>query len=155
LATRANAIHVDSAVWVIDQLKQIYINAELQPMEAGTWYAKVARRDYSIAINVTGLSVDNPDVNFYENYGCGSQRNYSDYCLAELERMVDRQSSETDPRVRLKLVNAIDLQLQLDGARPILRHRLAYTAYYRYVRNFINHQSVYNNFRFQEVWLNK
>jgi len=155
LSTRAIAIYVDSAVWAIEQLKQVYIDAELDQVETGNWHAKVARRDYQIGFNLTGVGVDDPDPNFFENYTCGSQRNYSDYCNPEIEKKFVAQSSETDFKKRLALVHEIDLQLQEEGARPILVHRVTYTAFWPYVKNFMNHQSTYNNYRFQEVWLDK
>ncbi|MBI4083265.1 MAG: ABC transporter substrate-binding protein [Candidatus Lambdaproteobacteria bacterium] len=155
MSTRAIVIFVDVAVWAIDQLKQVWIDATLEQVETGNWHPKVTRRDYQIATNLTGVGVDDPDANFFENYTCGSPRNYSDYCSPELEKRMVQQSMESDPQKRLKAVHEIDLQLQLDGARPILRHRIAYTSYWPYVKNYMNHQNTYNNYRMQEVWLDK
>ena len=38
----------------------------------------------------TGL--DDPDQMFYENYSCGSDRNYTGYCDAEVDTLIDEQS---------------------------------------------------------------
>ncbi len=35
------------------------------------------RGDFQIAANLTGIGPDDPDANFFENYSCGSPRNYS------------------------------------------------------------------------------
>ena len=35
-----------------------------------------ARKDYTVGMNRTGVGVDDPDVNFYENYHSTSDRNY-------------------------------------------------------------------------------
>jgi hypothetical protein len=72
-----------------------------------------------------------------------------------LEKLFDKQSAETDFKKRLKLVHQIDLQLQKDGARPILVHMVANTAFYPYVKNFVIHQNLYNAWRMQEVWLDR
>ena len=32
---------------------------------------------------------------FYENYFCGSERNYTGYCNAEVDKLIDQQSVET------------------------------------------------------------
>jgi peptide/nickel transport system substrate-binding protein len=106
-------------------------------------------------VNLTGVGIDDPDANFYENYTCGSQRNYSDYCNRDLEKLFDKQSAERDFQKRLKLVHQIDYELQKDGARPILDHDAYYTAFYPYVKNFVIHQNFYNDWRMQEVWLDK
>src|SRR6516164_5931575 len=77
----------DPAIILIDQLKDIWIDGELDPIETANWFPKVARKDYQIGLNNTGSGVDDPDQQFFENYGCGSERNYTGYCNAELEKL--------------------------------------------------------------------
>jgi hypothetical protein len=55
-----------------DQLKQIGIDGELEPVETANWFPKLARKDYHIGLNNTGSGVDDQ---FFENYACGSERN--------------------------------------------------------------------------------
>jgi len=62
------------------------------------------------------------DQSFYENYSCGSERNYTNYCNREIEKLFDQQSAETDKEKRKKLVWEIDKKLQEDVARPIIFH---------------------------------
>jgi peptide/nickel transport system substrate-binding protein len=59
---------------------------------------------------------------FYENYACGSQRNYTGYCNPELQKMFEQQSMETDQEKRKRLVWEIDRKLQQDAVRPIIAH---------------------------------
>ncbi|MBI4081113.1 MAG: peptide ABC transporter substrate-binding protein [Candidatus Lambdaproteobacteria bacterium] len=155
VSTRATAFYVDMATWVVEQLRHVWIEGTLEQVENAMWGAKRTRGDYTIAANLTGVGVDEPDANFFENYACKSPRNYSRYCNPELEKKMLEQSSETDSARRLKLVHEIDIALQEDGARPILTHNIEYTAYYPYVKNFVNHQTTYSIGRFQEVWLDK
>jgi peptide/nickel transport system substrate-binding protein len=86
VSARNLAIYRDPAVILIDQLKQIYIDGELDAVETANWFPKVARKDYQIGANLTASGVDDPDQQFYENYACGSERNYTGYCNAELPR---------------------------------------------------------------------
>ena len=95
VSTRNIAPYRDPAVILIDQLKQIYIDAELNPIDTTQWYPMLMRKDYKIAMNVTETAVDDPDVAFYENYVCGSQRNYTGYCNPEVDKLVDQQSAES------------------------------------------------------------
>ena len=44
----------DPAVILIDQLREIYINGELETVESATWFPKVYRKDYKIGLNLTG-----------------------------------------------------------------------------------------------------
>ena len=110
VSTRNLAIYRDPAVILIDQLKDIYIDGELDVIESGIWFAKVARKEYQIGLNLTGAGIDDPDQTFYENFGCGSERNYTNYCNKELQAKFDAQSQEKDVAKRKKLVWEIDKQ---------------------------------------------
>src|SRR5258705_961771 len=77
------------------------------------------RGDYQIGANLTGVGPDDPDANYYENYACGSPRNYSQYCSEEVMKMFDAQSQELDPKKRLALNLAIHRKLEDDAARPV------------------------------------
>jgi len=155
LSTRALKTYTDPAIWSLDQFKAVWMDVTLEQVESGNWHAKIARRDYQIAMNRTGVGADEPDINFFENYTCGSQRNYSDYCNPDLEKKMVEQSSTTDFNKRLKLVHEIDLTLQIEGARPILWHSVNSGATYPYVKNYRLHQVLYNPWRMQEIWLDK
>jgi len=155
VSTRAVAIYVDVASWVIDQLKQVGIQASLEQVESGSWFGRVTRHDYDVALNLTGAGVDDPDANLYQNYRCGSPRNYSDYCSEEIDRLIDEQSQSLDPARRLQVVQEIDRKLQLDGARPILGWNLRYLVLWPHVRNLLPQVSLHNGNRMQEVWLDR
>ena len=156
VATRNIAQYRDPAVIVIDQLKHAYIAGELDPVETANWFPKVARKDYQIGLNLTGSSVDDPDQQFYENYYCGSQRNYSGYCNKEIDALTDQQSAERDQNKRRQIVYEIDSKLQQDAARPIILHNAAATCWYSYVKNVtLMTNSIYNGWRMEDWWLDK
>ena len=156
VSTRNLATYRDPAVVLIDQLKSIYIDAELEPVESSAWFAKVARNDYSVGLNLTGNGIDDPDQAFYENFGCGSERNYTHYCNKDLQKLFDQQSVETDVAKRKKLVWDIDKKLQEDVARPILFHARTGTCWKPFVKNMtIMNNSAYNGYRYEDVWLDK
>jgi peptide/nickel transport system substrate-binding protein len=154
VSTRNISSYRDAAVILIDQFKDIYIDGELEVVETSNWHAKVTRKDYAVGLNLTGNSVDDPDQNFYENYACGSERNFTDYCNKDLEKMFDRQSSEVDPVKRKQLVWEIDKKLQEDVARPIIMHNRAATCWWPKVHGVtIMSNSHYNGWRFEDAWL--
>ena len=143
------------ATFVIDQLKQIGVDSTLDQVETAVWAAKLTRSEYELGANRTGIGPDDPDANFYENYVCGSPRNYSQYCNPDVDKMINAQSEMPDPVARRRLVAEIQRKLELDGARPILGWSIDYYAMWPYVKNLVPHQSVYNYARFQEVWLDR
>ncbi|HEV8440852.1 MAG TPA: ABC transporter substrate-binding protein [Methylomirabilota bacterium] len=155
MATRAIAIYVDMASFVINELKQVGVEATLKQVETAQWHPMATRGDYQIGANLTGLGTEDPDANFYENYACGSPRNYSQYCSEEVMRLFDRQSQELDVKKRLTMVVEIQKRLEQDAARPILAQRLDYYAHWPHVKGLVPHHNVYNFSRFQDVWRDK
>lgn len=156
ISTRDIAIYRDPAVILLDQLKKIFIEGELEVVDTSQWHAKVARRDYAVGMNLTGVGVDDPDVNFVENYTCKSERNYTQYCNPDVEKLIDQQSSELDVQKRKEIVWKIEALINDDVARPIIYHDRAAFCRHPYVKGFVSHKNgIYSNWRFEDVWLDK
>jgi peptide/nickel transport system substrate-binding protein len=156
VSTRNVASFRDPAVILIDQLKHIYVDGVLETIETANWQAKVTRKDYTIGMNNTGSAVDDPDQQFFENYACGSPRNYNAYCNPELDKKFVEQSVMADQEKRRKLVWEIDRQLQEDGARPIVFHARGATCMQPHVKGVtLMVNSIYNGWRFEDIWLDK
>ena len=155
LTTRAFAIYIDLASFVADQLRQVGVEATVKQIETSAFFPALARRDYLIGANLTAAAVDDPDVYFYENYKCGTSRNYTDYCSEEVDRLIDQQSAELDRDKRLRLVWEIQRRLEADVARPMLGWRNEYFTQWPHVKNLVPHHSLYNYGRMQEVWLDR
>jgi peptide/nickel transport system substrate-binding protein len=156
VSTRDIAIYRDPAVILIDQLKKIHIAGELVVVDTSIWHAKVTRGEYAIGLNLTGVGVDDPDVNLYENYSCNSERNYTKYCNKDVDALIDRQSREVDVEKRRKIVWDVERLLAEDLARPIIYYDRANTCWQPHLKGFVLHQnSIYNNWRFEDVWLDK
>jgi peptide/nickel transport system substrate-binding protein len=156
VSTRNIPQYRDPAVILIDQLKEIYIDGELETVETVNWYPKLARKDFTVGLNLSENGLDDPDQTLYENYACGSERNYTGYCNRELEQLFDRQSMEVNQEKRRKLVWEIDKRLQEDGARPMIYHNRAATCWYPHVMGLtIMVNSIYNGWRMEDIWLDK
>ena len=156
VSTRNLAPYRDPAVILIDQLKEIYIDGELSPVDTTQWYPMLMRKDYKVGLNITETAVDDPDPAFYENYVCGAQRNYTGYCNPEVDKLVDQQSVESDVNKRKQLVWEIERKLVEDDARPILFYYEVATCRQPYLKNLtLMANSIYNGWRFEDVWLDK
>ncbi len=156
VSTRNIAIYRDPAVILIDQLKSIYIEAELEPIDTTVWYTKIQRKDYSVGMNLTGLGVDDPDTNFYENFHSTSDRNYTGYKNPEVDALIEKQSGELDRKKRQEIVWEIEKKLVEDGARPVLNHNVANTCWTPQLKGLVlQHNSIYNGWRFEDVWLDR
>ena len=156
VASRNIPNYRDPAIILIDQLKAIWIDGELDPVETANWFPKVARKDYQIGVNITGSGVDDPDQQFFENYACGSERNYTGYCNPELEKQFVEQSTIADRDKRRRLVWEIDKKLQEDGARPIICHTRLVTCMQPQLKGLtIMVNSQFNGWRMEDVWLDR
>ncbi len=156
VAVRNIPTYRDPAVILIDQLKSVWIDATLDLVETANWFPKIARKDYQIGVNNTGSAVDDPDQQFFENYGCGSERNYTGYCNKELEALFVAQSTTRDQDKRKNLVWAIDKSLQEDGARPIIYHPRLGTCMQPQLKGLtVMVNSQYNGWRMEDVWLDR
>src|SRR6202045_1000575 len=154
VATRNVQAYRDAAVVLIGQLKEIYIDADLNPIDTTQWYPMLMRKDYKVAVNVTETAVDDPDVAFYENYVCGAARNYTGYCNAEVDKLIDKQSAEPDAKKRKKIVWEIEKKLIEDDARPIFFYTRAATCREPYLKGLTTMvNSIYNGSRFEDLWL--
>jgi peptide/nickel transport system substrate-binding protein len=146
----------DPALIMSDQLKDVYIDAELEVVETPLYYNRVFKKDYSVGVNQTGSALDDPDQNFYENYACGSLRNYTNYCNPDLEKAFAKQSVETDVEKRKSMVWEIERKLAEDVARPIVFHGVGAACWQPYVKNVtIMVNSIYNGWRLEDVWLDR
>ena len=156
LSSRNIPPYRDPAVILIDQVREIYIDAVLEPIETANWFPKIYRKDYTIAINGTESGVDDPDQQFYENFVCGAVRNYTGYCNPEVDKLIDRQSAEGNPEKRKQLVWQIERILAEAGARPIIFYPRGGTCSQPYVKGLTTMaNSIYNGYRMEDVWLDR
>src|SRR5437016_2881903 len=118
VTTRNTAAYRDPSVLLIDQLKEIYMDGVLNAIDTTQWYPTVMRKDYTVGLTVSENGLDDPDQQFYENFACGAERNYTGYCSPEVDKLIDRQSSEPDTAKRKQIVWEIERKLAEDAARP-------------------------------------
>jgi len=156
LSTRNIPVYRDPSAILLDQLKEIWIDGELELVETANWVPKLIRKDFVLGLNVLGTAVDEPDVYFYQNYVSTSKRNYGGYNDPEFDKLVDAQSRELDPAKRKQLVQDADYLLQKGLGRPIIYHLRAATCWQPYVKGItLMVNSQYNGWRMEDWWLDK
>jgi len=153
--TRAIATYVDFASYVVNELKQVGAEVTLKQVDSVQWYGMLTRREFQLGINISGYGVDDPDAILFENYACGSPRNYTNYCDESVSRAIDEQSQEPDPQKRLAQVQQIQRRLAEAEARPTIGWGIDHFAQWPHVKNLVPHHSLYSFGRMQEVWLDK
>ena len=156
VSARNIAAYRDPGAILIDQLKSIGIEGELETVETANWIPKLMRKDFTLAVSLSGSAVDDPDQIFYESYVCKSPRNYTSYCNPEVETLIDKQSVETDPEKRKRIVWDIERRMIEEGVRPVIYHARQATCWQPQVKNItMMVNSAYNGWRMEDVWLDR
>ena len=125
VATRDFNTFRDPAVILVDQLNKIHFDAELDVVESSLWYNRLFKKDYSVALNLAGAGIDDPDGVLKMGFACKSEANFSQYCNPEVDKLLDQQSQEPDLAKRKAIVWKIERILVEDVARPIIFHGIA------------------------------
>jgi peptide/nickel transport system substrate-binding protein len=155
LSTRDIPQYRDPAVLLIDQLKQAYIDAELEPVDTTAYFPKIRRKDFTVGLNLQTSGPD-PDPVLELFYGCGSSLNWDGYCNPEIDKMIERQSIEADEKKRKELVWEIERRLAEDGARPIIFYTRSATCWQPYVKGLnLMVNSIFNANRREDWWLDR
>jgi peptide/nickel transport system substrate-binding protein len=144
------------AVLLISQLKEIYIDGELDLVDTALWYPKMARKDYTVGMVPIEAGVDDPDQMFYENFYTGAARNYAGYSDPEFDKLVDQQSMTADPEKRRVIAWQAERKLAEAAFRPVIFYPSAASCRQPWLKGWTRMtNSIYNEWRFEDVWLDK
>ena len=146
----------DPAVVLISQLREIYIDAELDLVDTAVWYPKMSKKDFTVGAVPIESGVDDPDQMFYENYYSGAARNYAGYSDPETDKLIDQQSMTADPKKRKEIVWQIERRLAEAYFRPVTFYPGAAGCFQPWVKGYtMMTNSIYNGWRMEDVWLDK
>jgi peptide/nickel transport system substrate-binding protein len=145
----------DPAIVLIDQLKQIYIQADLDAIDSTRYYPKIMRQEFTVGLNLQTSGPD-PDPVIDLFYGCGGSVNWDHYCNKDVDKLIAAQSEESDPAKRKAIVWQIERKLAEDDARPIIFYADRFACWRPAVKGVIqNTNTIFDAARDEDVWLNK
>ena len=155
VSTRNFPLYRDPAVLLIDQLKHVYIDGELDEVDTPQYFPKILRKDFTVALNLQTSGPD-PDPLFKIFYGCGASVNWDGYCNPEVEQLIEQQSREGNPERRKPILWEIERRLATDVARPILFYAGGANCRQPWVKGLTQMvNSHFNGWRMEDVWLDK
>lgn len=155
LTTRDLQLYRDPAVILLDQLKQIYIDAELELVELAAYFPKMRRKEFVIGLNLQTSGPD-PDPTLDLFYGCGSTLNWDSYCNADVDRLIVEQSTEADENRRKQILWQIERKLGEEVARPIIFYNHSATCWHPHVKGVtIMTNSFFSGYRYEDLWIDK
>jgi peptide/nickel transport system substrate-binding protein len=144
----------NAAVVVQDQLKQIGIDAELNPVENATMIQSVyVDKDYDIAVTGTSAYVD-PNGIMLSNFQTGASGNFVNYTNPKVDDLITQGIAETDQAARTEIYQQLQ-QILLDDL-PWVNLFVAnqYEAMKSYVKGY-THIPTGSNITLKETWLDK
>jgi len=145
----------EPAVILIDQLKEVYFDGELETVDTTAYYPKIQRKDFTVGLNLQTGGPD-PDPILDALYGCGGSVNWDGYCNPEVDKLIEQQSAEADETRRKQILWAIERTLAEDAARPIIFYPRLASCWQPQVKGLtIMVDSLFNANRLEDVWLDK
>jgi len=152
LATRDLPLYRDPAVLLIDQLKQVYFDGDLDLIDTSRYFPKIMRKEFTVSLN---LQTSGPEA-LELFYGCGSSLNWDGYCSRDVDKLLAEQSEAASEDQRKQLLWAIERKLAGDYARPIIFYSRVATCWQPYVKNMtLMVNSVFSGNRREDIWLDK
>jgi peptide/nickel transport system substrate-binding protein len=156
IATRNFPGWRDPAVVMISQLKEIGIEAELDLVDTAVWYPKMVRKDFTVGMVPIESGVDDPDQMFYESFYTGAARNYTGYSDPDMDKLIDQQSMTADPAKRKEIVWQAERKLAEAAFRPVIFYPAGASCRQPWVKGWTRMtNSIYNEWRMEDVWLEK
>jgi peptide/nickel transport system substrate-binding protein len=155
VTTRDLPFYRDPAVLLIDQLKEVYIDGQLDTVDTTAYFPKIRRKDFTVGLNLQTSGPD-PDPTLDIFFGCGSSLNWDGYCNPEVDRLIEQVSVEADQGRRKQLAWTIERKLAEDVARPIIFYSRGGTCWQPYVKGLtLMVNSIYAGNRREDIWLDK
>lgn len=152
--TRDLSFYKTPAIILIDQLKEVYFDGELETVETPAFFPKVYRRDFTAGLN---LQTSGPDPAALEAfYSRGSPLNWDGYCNADVDKMIAEQSMEADDKRRTQMVWDIERKLAEEIVRPIIFYTRMGTCRKPAVKGLtIMENSIFAGHRREDIWLDR
>ncbi len=153
MLTRKGAQFEAPAVFLKDQLAKIGIDVTLDVQESAAFYDRLNRGEFELFGGSYSAAVDDPDAVFGQSYLCDSERNYSKFCLPQLEDLFIRQSQTMDANQRKQLVWELERLALVNVVKVVMAYRVNWWLWWNRVRNFYRQPSYYLTERHEDVWL--
>jgi peptide/nickel transport system substrate-binding protein len=152
ILSRAGAYFQEIAAFVLDQLKSVGIEGEIDARETVAYLDLLRGRNFQITASSSALALDDPDQVFSQHYLCQGTENFPQICDAEVERLFNEQQREVDFERRRELVWEMQRRLWDLNGKVIINWSIRRTPYWREVKGFAMGASNYQGMRLEEVW---
>ena len=150
VATRGISLYKDPAVILAGQLKEIWIDADVDIIETAQWFPKIARKDLFGRPQHDRQRRRRSRPEFLREFLLQVGAQLHRLLQSEIEKLFDVQSQETDVAKRKKVVWESTRSCSRTGRWPIIMWNRAAICMQPFVKGYVPQvNSVYNGFRFE------
>ena len=113
--------HVNTGTVIVELLKEIGVQASLEPVDWNTWLDKVyGKRNYQSTI--TGLTSDNMTARkLLERFGSKVDNNFTNYSNKDYDKILKQALAETDDEKQTELYRQLERNLTENAANVYLQ----------------------------------
>ncbi|MBI2909039.1 MAG: ABC transporter substrate-binding protein [Chloroflexi bacterium] len=147
------AQHERGATSVKEQLAQIGIDVTLSLKDMSGMFDLSYKRAFDSSVFTGTGSFDDPDQIFGQAFITGVPRNFSEFSDPQFDKWYDEQARELDVVKRKEIV--LNMQRRAHESIPmsVLHWNVYELGYWKEVRDLKPGIGMYNNLKFQNVWL--
>ena len=142
-------------VWLLDQWRQIGLNAKQEVIEPAKWFSEVRGGNYEVGIDFQCGYIVEPDLDLYKFQSKEiSQANYGRYTDRVLDELYVKQSRAIDPEERKRYIREFERRLLEEEAHYLMTlqwHRII--PHNARVRGWTITPSHYLSQQLDTVWL--
>ncbi|MBI2910045.1 MAG: ABC transporter substrate-binding protein [Chloroflexi bacterium] len=153
LLVRSSSENQNLGVFVQAQLENVGIKATITVAEVAAFTNNMERRNFSSATWAHAASLDDPDQIFGEHYVSKGGRNYQGVANPKVDELFAQQSRTMDVAERKKLVIEMQRVSMDDYGKLAIYWKRERQAVWAKVKNYKVGYGVYNNNKYQDVWL--
>jgi peptide/nickel transport system substrate-binding protein len=151
--SRAGTTDERRATFLKDQLAKIGIRATIKLNELAKMYKIINAYTYNCVSYPNALAIDDPDDCFSRYWLPGAKWNRARLKDPKLDEMHAKQSQTVDVALRKKLVRELEDYVIAQYPAVILYWSTQYGCAWPEVRNWKIGYGIYNNLKYQDVWL--
>ena len=153
ILTRQGSTYEDLSLYILDMASKVGIVMTPDVQETASAYDRLNTRNFDLAPWAHGYALDDPDAIFGEFYITGAARNYSEISSPEIDDLYAQQTVELDVERRAELAKQLEIAAIGQYSKVITSWSSTRELRWAYVKNRVKHPSTYNNFRWQDTWL--
>lgn len=152
--TRELRSYIDSAQWVIEELRKVGIEVtDLKIHDSASYYDLTLTGRHKIIAHGHAFALDDPDLVIPDHYMCGGAENHPKLCVQEIQDLFAKQQRTLDVGERIRLLKELQRLILDQDAKIWIAWEVSRVPLWPEVKGWYAVNSVYMSMHFWDVWL--